>query len=178
MLPSELMKYVTSNENGLIKSRKFEDFEFTATYKPIDFVIATEARSDDLSTKSYNKIKKELTGLQYVDLSIRPISSQGNALSGNIEKQEEYYERLDYFVTYMQYDISLIQNADTLSPVLFHFERNYGLTPYSTVILAFETGMDKGDKTLMINDQVLGIGRVNFYFKETDILAVPKLIHY
>jgi len=178
MLPSELMKYVINEENGLTKTRDFENFGFKATYKPTNFVIAKEGKTDELSKVKYDKLKKELGELQYIDLSIKSLSTRGNALSGSIDNQEDYYERLDYFVTYMQYDISLVDNTDTLSPVLFHFERNYGLTPYSTIILAFEKGKSKGDRTLMINDQVLGIGRVNFYFKETDILAVPKLIHY
>ena len=87
----------------------------------------------------------------------------------------EYFERLDYFVTYANQDIFMVQGQDTLLPKLYHFERNYGLAPKNTLLLGFDQGEKEQDRTVYIDDQILGVGRVKFLFKNTDIKSTPTL---
>jgi len=175
LLPSELITWVEDDEHQLIQVQDFESFEFIAYYKPVDYVIAVESRTDELSTEDYHSKKRELEGLQYFDLKIKVKDHSGNAISGHLENEEDYYNRLDYFVTHAQYDIQLVQDTDTLWPKLYHFERNYGLAPYNTILLAFDDTKKTNHKTLIINDQVLGIGKIKFEFNENHISSTPEL---
>lgn len=175
MRPSELIEWVENEENGLRQSKNFEHFGFEVIYKPTDYVIAMEGRTDNLSESKYQKLKTEIGDLQYVDIKIKTIGGEGNALSGNMETEEDYYSRLDYFVMYANQDISLIQGADTLAPMLYHFERNYGLAPYNTLLLGFDKNNNSDSKTILIDDQIMGIGRIKFDFDNSDIKATPQL---
>jgi len=173
--PSDLIRWVENEENGLVQRQNFQEYFFEAKYKPLDYVVSIEGRTDDLSESKYTDIKSELEGLQYVDLNIGPLSKSGNALSGDLKSEEEYFERLDYFVTYAQQDIFLVQGKDTLLPKLYHFERNYGLAPKNTLLLGFQNGSTEADRYLYIDDQILGVGRVKFLFENSRIKSTPTL---
>ena len=173
--PSELIHWVNDEENALLQRKEFDNYFFEARYKPVDYVISMEARTDKLSEDTYNELKSELDGMQYIDLDIGPMDKTGNVLSANTLSEDEYFERLDYFVTYANYDIFMIQGQDTLHPQLYHFERNYGLAPKNTLLLGFGLGDENSDRDLVIDDQVLGVGRVHFLFREEDIKSTPKL---
>jgi len=175
MQPSDLIRWVENSENGFIQRQEFEHYFFEAKYKPTDYVISIEGRTDHLSEEKYAELKGELEGLQYVDLTIGPLTTQGNALSGGIENQDEYFERLDYFVTYANQDIFMVQGKDTLMPKLYHFERNYGLAPKNTLLLGFDQGEKGKDRNVYIDDQILGVGRVKFLFKNKTIQSTPTL---
>ena len=175
LLPSDLIRWVENEENGLVQRQEFEHYFFEAKYKPIDYVVAIEGRTDQLSEKKYGQLKSELEGLQYVDMNIGPLKQKGNALSAGLSSEEEYFERLDYFVTYAQQDIFMVQGQDTLYPKLYHFERNYGLAPKNTLLLGFEQVQQSGDRTVYIDDQILGVGRIKFLFEEEQINSTPTL---
>lgn len=175
MKPSDLIHWVEDSENGLVQRQEFENYFFEAKYKPVDYVVSMEGRTDNLTEDEYLNLKSELEGLQYVDLTIGPLKSQGNALSGGIENEDEYFERLDYFVTYANQDIFLVQGQDTLLPKLYHFERTYGLAPKNTLLLGFDTGKEDTDRNIIIDDQILGVGRVKFLFENEHIKSTPTL---
>lgn len=175
MKPSDLIRWVEDGENGMIQRQDFEHYFFEVKYKPLDYVISVEGRTDELSSAKYEELKSQLEGLQYVDLNIGPLIQKGNALSGGTQNQEEYFERLDYFVTYANQDIFMVQGQDTLYPKLYHFERNYGLAPKNTLLLGFDQGEANQDRLVCIDDQVLGVGRVNFLFENEKIKSTPTL---
>lgn len=175
MKPSDLIRWVENPENGLVQRQDLNHYFFEAKYKPLDYVVSMEGRTDDLNESDYQTLRNDLEGLQYVDLNIGPLSYSGNALSGGIQNEEEYFERLDYFVTYGNQDIFMVQGSDTLLPRLYHFERNYGLAPKNTLLLGFDAGEDKKDRELYIDDQILGVGRVKFLFTNQNIQSTPTL---
>lgn len=175
LLPSELIHWVENEENGLRKRQNFENYFFEAKYKPIEYIIALEGRSDVITQGKYESIREELSGLQYLDLNIGTLRSDGNALSSSISSNEEYFERLDYFITYARHDIFMVQGKDTLYPKLFHFERNYGLAPKNTLLLGFDQIKTVSDRILIIDDQILGVGRVKFMFENDKINLTPTL---
>jgi len=176
MKPSDLIYWVNNPENGLVQRQDLSTYFFEAKYKPLDYVIAMEGRSDELSESHYTELKGELSGLQYIDLTIGPLSHEGDVLSSGIQSDEEYFERLDYFVTYANQDIFMVQGKDTLLPRLYHFERNYGLAPKNTLLLGFDQGEKNQDRHFYIDDQILGVGRVKFLFQEKNIQSTPTLI--
>lgn len=175
----EYVKWVSNEDNGLCAKTTIEDYEFSLLYKPLDYVALQENHGKAVSADSLEKIKKTLSGMQYYTFKIK--ARQSNELMANgIKEDNEYYQRLEYFMGPMQNDIELIDGKDTLACTLFHFERNYGLAPFNNFVLAFEQ-TDKTqqnnsrDKTLLFSDQVLGTGPVRLTIKGQQIDHTPIL---
>lgn len=65
------------------------------------------------------------------------------AIAGkNPEAQDNIFK---YFSTAAQQDFYQITSSDTLQPVFYHFERNYGTMPENNMILCFEKNRKKED---------------------------------
>jgi hypothetical protein len=173
----EYIKWVHAPENGLLTSNKVDDYEFQVMYKPVDYIIASEIKNSILKQTEVLKRKSDLQGFQYYTVKIKA-KNDNEVLKAGISNENEYFERLEYFTENAQNDIFLIDGKDTLSSVLYHFERNYGLSPLNTIILAFENKFpDKiRDRVLVYDDVVLGTGKVSLAIKSEDIKRVPHLI--
>lgn len=172
----EFIQWIENEDNGLKVSKKIDDYDFTLQYKPLEYIFLLENKSLNPSKEAFSNRKSEMEGMQYYTLRINSEKNR-ELMNVGIQKEEDYYRKLEYFTSYMQGDISLIQDGDTLPCLLFHFERNYGLSPNNDFVLGFEQSEEekKGDRTLIFNDQVLGTGTVKLSISNNDILQVPKL---
>ncbi|OFY82859.1 MAG: hypothetical protein A3F72_01875 [Bacteroidetes bacterium RIFCSPLOWO2_12_FULL_35_15] len=173
---AEYISVVQNPENGLSTSKKIEDFEFSVLYKPLDYIIALENKDNKVSKDSINKRKQQLEGYQYYTFRLKS-SKDNEFFRTGMNSENEYYERLEYFVTNAQDDIYLIDGTDTLTCELYHFERNYGISPYSNIVLAFKQKNEtevKG-KTFIYDDKILGVGKIALKINAKDIIDLPKL---
>ena len=178
--PVEYAAWVENESNGLKVKKNISDYEFTLLYKPLDYVVVREMKSEELKKKLLDERKKELEGMQYYTLKIKSNTSNDLMKTG-ISSEDEYYQRLEYFMSPAQDDISLIDGRDTLPCLLYHFERNYGLAPFNNIVLGFAKTEDKKeqkDKTLIYDDQVLGTGKIQITIKGNDIEQLPLLKTY
>ena len=173
--PSEMINWVEADKNGLKKIQRTKEIIFEVLYKPVDYIIAIENRSNQISNIKYSNLISELAGLQYLELRLMYNNNTENILSGNIDSEEEYFERLDYFVTHARNDMYLVDGSDTLLPILYHFERNYGLTSQNKILLAYSNKSTKKDKHFFVNDQIFGSGKIKFEFNIEDIKSMPVL---
>ncbi|PKP41292.1 MAG: hypothetical protein CVT95_12905 [Bacteroidetes bacterium HGW-Bacteroidetes-12] len=171
---SEYLYWVKNPENGLVVSKEFENYKISLFYKPIEYIAINEQRTTSLDTLIFFNRLKELNGFQYYTLKIESLSGE-DVLSTNISTEQQYFDRLYYFTDAIEYNLMLEENSDTLSCQLCHFERNYGVAPYNNIDLGFiNTGIES-DKTLVFNDQVLGLGKVKFKIAKKDIDNIPNI---
>jgi hypothetical protein len=177
MEASNFIRWVENEQNGLLNQRSLGDFKFSLQYKPLEYVVLTENRTNKLKESELETRKEELENLQYYNFKISSLRGT-EMLSTNIRSEEEYNARLYYFSALAQQDISLIDGSDTLPCLLYHFERNYGLGPYNNLVLAFRNTGKINNKTFVYNDQVLGTGPVKFSIKASDIHQTPTLKTY
>ncbi len=170
------LDWVNDPTNGLKVAKELNDYKFELFYKPVEFVAIKEQRKTDIDTALYHQRITELNGLQYYTLRIETLIGQEMMRTG-IGSEQDYSNRLQYFSDLAQYDMRLIDGSDTLSCVLFHFERNYGVAPYNNIVLGFpKTEGNTNSKTFIFDEQVLGVGRVNLKIANTDINNIPKVI--
>lgn len=177
LTPVEYMQYIENEKNGLRVKKTVSEFEFVLQYKPIEYVMLMETKDPNTNTVTAGKYKNELTGFQYYTLKIRS-TANNELLAAGISDEREYYQRLEYFMSAMQDDISLVEGKDTLPCTLFHYERVYGVGPYTTFVLGFPDD-PKGeikDKQFIYDDHVLGTGRIEEIINATNIKAIPKLL--
>ncbi len=174
--PLSFVKWVEDGTHGLRKGRTFDNFIYTAQYKPWPYIICEEQRKEEIPDSIAKKRLKELNGMQYVDLKIELKEGGGELLKYKLQSPKEYESRINYFSFGMQKDIQLIEGGDTLPCLLFHFERVYNVAPYATFLLAFPLGKDtKADKTLVFFDHGFNNGIIKFFFDGRDIKNVPQL---
>jgi len=162
-------------ENKSTLSQKFNhgDYSYELQYIPVEIVLLRnnkEATVEELKSKLI-----ENQSYQYYNLKISS-KSNSNFLKANLASKEEYYQRIAYYTTYAQSDIQLLDGTDTLSCMMYHFERNYGIQPHHTVLLGFtKSGDGVNDKTLLYNDQALG-AKVRLKIKAEQLKKIPELI--
>jgi len=171
----EYAAWVENAGHGLSQEKEFDGIQYQVLYKPVDYVLAKELSSGALQPANVEARRKELGNLQYLTLRIK--SKESNELmSAGISNENEYYQRLEYFMGGIQDDIYLVEEKDTIPCTLCHFERNYGLAPYNNFVLAFAPGTHKeADKIFVYDDKLLGTGKVMLKFSSADIAGAPKL---
>lgn len=176
LLPSEYVKWVANTENGLVKTKHIDEISAKVIYKPLDYVIANEMRTNDIKNTEYQQRKKELEGMQYYNL-VLDITDARNILNYKVNDLGGQETRIQYLSFGMQQDIYLEENGKELPCKLFHFERNYNITKERTFLLAFEQDKNtiETDKTLVINSPMLGTGPIKIKFLAKDIARLPTM---
>lgn len=125
---ADYLSYINNPDNGLKVSKELNEYEFELLYKPVEYIAINEQRTVDVDEVVYQKRIGELEDLQYYTLKIQSLSGSEMMRTG-IRTEQEYSNRLQYFSDIAQYDMRLVDGNDTLTCVLFHFERNYGVAP-------------------------------------------------
>jgi hypothetical protein len=178
-MPSEnYITWVRNPQNGLVKTKTIDDLKFTVQYKPYEYIVCLEERSDKVADTTMKRKVKELDGMQYYDLKILLKTNEGELLKSGINSMEEYDKRVKYFSFGMQNDIQLVDGKDTLPCVMYHFERAYDATPVCTLLLGFNKDNSNAakPKTLLVYDRTFNKGLLKFTFTEKRLQTLPKLL--
>jgi hypothetical protein len=171
-------QWVENTDNGLCIKKDIQEFEFKLIYKPIDYILDYEYKNDAIKKDSILNRRKELNGYQYITFKIKSTSGK-EIMSEGITVENEYYERLEYFIDAVKDDFTLIDGKDTLPCRVYHFERSYGLSPYNTMVMCFEdpdtNEINNNDKTFLYDDKVLGVGKIAMKISGNDLDNLPTL---
>jgi hypothetical protein len=173
--PETYVEWVESKDNGLTVDKTISEYTFEVQYNSSEYLALQNLKKENVTAEELRKEKEELEGLQYYTLRIKS-GKNVDLLKAGIHREQEYHERIDYFSFRMQKDLTLVDGKDTLKCVLFHFVRNYGIKPYSDFMLAFEKGAGTGDKTLIYEDEILGVGTIKIRIQAEDISRIPELV--
>ncbi|MCW3071741.1 MAG: hypothetical protein JWO44_1631 [Bacteroidetes bacterium] len=169
-------QWVEKTANGLVSAKEVGDFEFAVMYKPIDYIVSMETAGKNIAADSIRKRMNELKGFQYYTLRIKSLKDNEFLRTG-LHADNEYYERLEYFVSNAQSDIILVEGTDTIPCGMYHFERNYGISPYNNIILSFpeHDSLNAKDKIFIYDDKILGTGKVALRLSADELKELPKL---
>jgi hypothetical protein len=170
------MLWIEDEQNGLIQKKKIGGIEISACYKPEEYNMLKELGPENIKNKSTIDEYKSTNGaLQFYELNISKDSVDF------IQKQstdiEDYQNQLYYFTFTFQNDIKLIYpGQDTLSPILYHFERAYSLSNKKKMIIAFDIPKENSDdRVVQIDSPLLSTGVVNLYFSKENINKAESL---
>jgi len=177
--PKKYIKWVENESNGLKVSKKINHFIYQVQYKPVQYIAIREALSEGkINNDIINKKLRELGQYYYFTVQISSEDGKTPMLKYNLKSTGEYYQRLNYFVSYAQSDFTLLNGYDTIPCTLYHFEENYNLTPFNRMVIGFENPNNKAvmkDLTLIFNDNILNTGIVEFTIESKKIKKIPKL---
>jgi hypothetical protein len=173
--PKEYVAWVEDEGNGLSVGKEFDDIAYAVLYKPANYIVAKEFLNGGIKQPQIAERIKALGDMQYMTLRITSLKAS-ELLRAGITNENEYYERLEYFMNDIQQDIYLVEDKDTLPCVLNHFERTYGLAPFNNFVLGFHKSNNKQvDKLFVYDDQLFGTGKVMIGIKASDINQAPQL---
>lgn len=173
----DLVRFVKQPENGLVQSKSYRAFNYKVEYKPYELVALEAIPTSNLNSKKFKNIAEEYSKLEYYQIII---SSQNNMdfLKADLSDDSEFESRVNYYTSQAQKDIRLLIEGDSISCLAYHFERTFGLTPYNTILIAFDNSYIKkhpSNRTIIFNDKALKTGWLKFNFKHGDIQSTPQI---
>src|SRR3954471_7951859 len=179
LLPKEYEAWVENPKNGLCVERKMNPLSFSIQYKPLEYIVIKEEKSNSIMQSKINSRSNVLKKMQYFGLRIKTAEG-GDILAVNSPAEQEYLQRQNYLMNDFQNDIQLVDGKDTLACALFQAVGNYGLAPYIDFMMGFETkdSIPKhilNDKEVIVDDRVFGNGILKFIIKKEDINNTPEI---
>lgn len=175
--PAEYIKWVENEKNGLNITKQAGDYKFSMQYKPLEYIVLKENTNQKTDKTSIEKRKSEINGMQYFNLRISMLSGE-EVIKAGITDKDSLKTRKQYFEYGMQNNIKLIDGADTLPCLMYHFEMNYGLVNFNNINLAFNNAAnanDINDKTILFEVAEIGIERIEIVIKKSSIYNLPLL---
>lgn len=177
--PVGYVKWVENVDNGLKAEKIINEVAYTIQYKPSDYIVAMEQKDPMLKEEILKERKEQLKGMQYYTLRISPKDKVTEVLSLGTTVKDEYYQRMDYVSFDMQNDIFIVENNDTLNCSMYHFVREYGITPNVDLLLGFNENVEiNSDKEIIFEDKIWGGGIIKFTINKKDIEKIPSIITY
>lgn len=175
--PEEYMNWLNNPENGLVVTQQSNSFKYSLRYRPYTELGLIEIH--EYPTKArLDSIVPHLGGLEYYLLKIEGAERQPDVLKTNLSGEADYYDRLNYLTFNFQSDIAIVVNQDTSMCTLYHMERDYGVSPYLKILLAFpieDTGFVY-DRQILIYPRIESSPEImKFSVKKDDILNIPQL---
>lgn len=169
----DYMRYVENEENGLRIIKNMGEVNYILQYKPIDYVQLKENRNSETINL------EELEDMQYYTLSYALKDNYNkDILRYDLNSQNEYYERVNYFSYGFPEDIFLVEGKDTIACDLFNYVRSYGLSPRADFIIGFKKTSSKNieDKLVVVDDKVYGGGIIKLKILAEDLENIPEQI--
>lgn len=171
--PLDYAKYVENPVNGLKVSKTMEGINFSAQYKPLDYVIVKQAKQLRLPQSKYDSLYNKYEGMTYYVMSLSLDKAGQQILKYKLGGTDTYSNRVKYFSFHVEKDISVIQGEEVLKPAMCHFERDYGVSSELKLLLAFSGVDETKDATLRYEDNIFGLGRIKLKIKEENIANIP-----
>lgn len=178
LAPSDYVKWVRDESNGLKVEKEISGHLFQLQYKPAAYEMLMQTPDNLLTRQSLSEYNASAGDLQFYTLTIVTSDHKEISTSG-IADETEYEQRVMYMMSEMQYDFELIAGNDTLPCVFFHAERNFNISPQNNILLGFEKSNNTEkitDKTLIYYDRLLDCGPVKLTIKAEDIENIPELL--
>ncbi len=181
LLPGDYVRWIEDGTNGLMVRRQVEGYEFALQYKPIEYIVAKQERTDRLKAAIVKKERAEMEDMQYYTLSIQTTQEKKQFAES---KESNPEAQATYFSGPMQEGLKLVDGTDTLPCLLFQYEPTFNLRPFSNFLLAFDLVREEDgtpsneDKTLIFKDKFLGIGPIYITIKGRNLDHIPSIKLY
>ncbi|MBD3638025.1 MAG: hypothetical protein HUJ25_11790 [Crocinitomicaceae bacterium] len=163
----EYAQYVSNPENGLRKDQVVGDFELSAMYEPVEYILSLE-QPGDIETR-----RNELNEYEHFQFRIK-LNTGGNILMHNETSEHNEVTRINHFSFMCHQDFMIISDADTSKCVGAIYSRNYNLTPTIDLSLAFNQLEKDENWQLIYTDQQFNLGRTKFLFKKEYLSDLPE----
>ncbi|MBC7865242.1 MAG: hypothetical protein IAF38_19865 [Bacteroidia bacterium] len=166
--PQTFVAFVENKDNGFFKEKQMGNLLYKIKYEPVAYQAARKVINGEIKDRNqWNSFMKERGGLNYFVIEIENARSESDVLMEEVQGNEMYLQRVNYFSYDFERDISFVPGNDTLPCALFHYENSYGGTPKLKFLVAFQNKEGDKGRTVVINDRVFNNGNIKFEMNET-----------
>lgn len=182
----EYMRYVSDEDNGLVKHKAIAGIQMSVKYLPVDYSVYRELK--ELDEKPNEKQKKKLRD-SYKNsalfmLTLGPDTNETFDITKvGVSNYGEFAERMEIMNFNMASFIQLEVNKKIYTPQLAQMENTYGLEKKRNILVVFSTPentenqfMTKQDVKFIFNDGLFNTGVNKFLFQHQDFENLPKFV--
>ncbi len=175
--PEDFVDYVRHADH-LNKKKLVDGVEYRLTALPSEFMACNEFKSNDISLSEFRSALNGYEGTEYYQLQIEVPGVAAEIASVNLTSQQEYRDRISYLAFSMQNDLKVVdENGVEVPCSVYHFERTYNVTPYSTFLIGFETGpvAKSMERTVVLEDNLFNNGLIKFNWSKDQLSNIPQI---
>ena len=172
----ELKKYVLDESNGLRKSIHQGDYTVDAIYRPADLLVLQEMGKSTPDSAMLKKLYGKYGSHYYFILNISKNGKE--AVNPAAIPGDEFSEVLQNVSFRMGEFVNMTTaRQDTIPLADFIYNRTFGMSSSSEILLVFDKEKDKDTDWLQINlaELGLGIGLQNFRFEKDKLEHAPRI---
>ena len=164
--PGEIVQRMESKDNGFVRNITAGQMQYSIQLAPPEYMASKDVDASSENNTELLSRTKELEGYLFFIVKIQRKQST----------QSDNEREAMYFTSQAQQDIQLQYGGSSLLPTVYNYENNYGLTPYNTLVIGFETGTEPlGDVKLVFNDQFNRNPRIQASFSASQLNEVSSL---
>lgn len=171
--PKDYVKWVVNPKNDLVEIKEYDKLTYRLSYLPQELIALRKCNKLSVDSCYYDYLK-DLQGINHFKLEIISLDKQ-DPLRMNLSSKDEFYQRMEYFNSWLSNDIDCISGTDTLAFSFLHTERHYGISDKLTILMAFDENDSREGLTMIYDDKVFGAGRMKFHFSEQEINSIPQV---
>ncbi len=172
---SAFKDWYSSNKEMLAFETDFDGLSYHLNYNPVELKLLSAILRQEVNGK------KELQDWykqndSYDEFSFKISSTAKDLLIQYSEDKQEYNQKLFYLIESARYDFSIVRELDTIMPIHYQFENNYGNAPFISIYVAFKKASKNNPvKEFLFNDQLFGNRVIPIDIKKLNNLNIPKI---
>jgi hypothetical protein len=175
--PAAYVGWLEDPAHGCRKKIVSGDWEYVFQLATPEMMVAKELSDRPADKATWAQRLQELKGHLFVlvQISKTEASRKANPQAAAAEIRQNIDRMVSYYDQQAMADIKLQVGTQSFAPVAYHFENNYELSPYNTIVAGFETGDAPGDITFSFNDQYTGQPLLHAGFSQKDRAQLPRV---
>ena len=130
----------TTNDtaNPFVKSKQVDWLKMDVQLRTLSEYVSRHKKRHPDDSLGLIEVIEDATEMMYFNLSLSVTKGEGKHIENfGVQSSFEQDQRLQYLAFSMQNDIYISQGEHIVPCELYHFERNYSISPHRTFIVGF-----------------------------------------
>ncbi len=175
---SDAREFIEKESEKNTYKKRIKEVDFKLKYISNEQMALEDMKGlSEVTQAGFDSIIKNYDSLLFFNLEVTIDNFNEEMLKYKLGENPEasYNDRIDYYSFRMQKDINLVlSEKDTVPCILYHYERNYGVSPKNNFMIGFKTSKIR-NAVLVYDNKFLNTGTVKFALNEQEILNHPKI---
>jgi hypothetical protein len=174
-------EWKANSSNEFYLSKKIDDFQFIAIYKPYSILVIEELQDiniTDTISAEFQKKTANYNNMHFLNFSIENETFKNELIKLDVENNQAYYDRITYYSFAAKNEAYVVEDKDTLKCDFINFERTFEAKPSIMLSLGFtrksKTNNYKSLK-FVFEDKIFNKGKLIFNFDTQPILLLNYL---
>lgn len=175
--PEKYMVFLEQESNELKRTVTAGDTKYTVQLATPEYMVCKQFTDkwDNLDTNAFKVRLSELKGHIFFLINISGKATNEASVKEWMLANSQVERMVLYYEDRAAEDLSLLDGNETRKPVVYHFENNYGLAPYNTIVVGFEKPA-MNNCQLVFNDRFSGNPYIRVSYQEKDFKKLPHLL--